>query len=130
MAHAATLTGCKFATVHPDILPSLLIELSGKSTASSAAGNTLANAAIANRSLEELLVVTVEMLQHNLTPKPHVVRNLIRMLCEWGLPRLALQLVRRIEVMPQAPKIDTVSWINILTASADSQYVGRDPICP
>ncbi|TXT15987.1 hypothetical protein VHUM_00490 [Vanrija humicola] len=113
----------RFTTVHPEILPSLLVELTGKGIASAEAANIVANGAISTRSLEELLVVVIEMLEHNLTPKPNVVRQLIRMLCEWAQPRLALQLVQRLEATPGSPKIETASWVNILTASAQNQYL-------
>ncbi|KAL1413108.1 hypothetical protein Q8F55_000857 [Vanrija albida] len=113
----------RFVLIHPDILPSLLVEMSKTGVTSSVAGNTLANGAITTRSVEELLVIVVEMLEQKHFPNANVVKHLIRLLCEWAQPRLALQIAQRLEETPGTPKVEVASWINILQASAESQYL-------
>jgi pentatricopeptide repeat protein len=70
-----------------------------------------------------VVVVFAEMLEHNLTPSRTVTKQLIRLACDWGLPRLALQVAERFEALPESLRIDSSAWVHILAASAQAQYL-------
>lgn len=62
-----------------------------------------------------------EMFEQNMVPSQAVVRQTIRLTCEWGLSRLALDLVKRIQDMPGASPVASESWVQILMTAADQQ---------
>lgn len=64
------------------------------------------------------------MLERSLQPTPQLVQAAIGTCCEWGLPRLALELAEKIEsASTTGQRVDESSWIDILIASARNQYV-------
>lgn len=112
-----------FSFVHPELLPSLLVELQKSKAASPRAFNALGMHAVSEQSLEQLVVVLVEMLQHNMVPSTGLMSRFVQLACQWGYPRLALQVVQRVESMHGGSKASTQSWVQILTASADCQFL-------
>ncbi len=84
----------------------------------------IARAAIASSNLEQLVVVMHEMFEHEMTPNTALLKHLVRLACEWGCPRLALQMVEKVEAISRdGQRADTAIWIQILMASTDNQYV-------
>lgn len=83
--------------------------------------NTLAGHALLPGRVEEVMMVLVEMLEQNMTPSKNIVRGSIRLLCEWGQSRLALDLVHRVQEAPGQEVVASESWVQILMAAADQQ---------
>ncbi|CAK9784581.1 hypothetical protein CC85DRAFT_282990 [Cutaneotrichosporon oleaginosum] len=111
----------RFSIVHPNILPSLLLEFAKRQISTVETYDTLAAHALLPGRVEELMMIIVEMLEQNMAPSKNIVRHAIRLLCEWGQSRLALDLVHRIQEVPGQPQVTSESWVQILMAAADQQ---------
>ena len=91
--------------------------------------NFIARAAIASDNLEQVVLVVHEMFERAMTPNPDLVKHVVRMLCEWGCPRLALQIAEKVESGSRdGQRVDTAIWVQILIASAENQFVRRYPL--
>ena len=89
--------------------------------------NFIAREAIASENLEQVILVVHEMFEREMTPNPALVKHVVRMLCEWGYPRLALQIAEKVESGSRdGQRVDTAVWVQILITSADNQFVRRD----
>ncbi len=116
----------KLSIVYPHIIPSLLIELSANSTQpTSTMYNAIARIAITSSNLEQLVLIIHEMLERDITVNAAMLKHFVRLACEWGCPRLALQIAERVETKSrEGQRVDTAIWIQILIASVDNQFVG------
>lgn len=109
------------ATRYPEILPSLMAEVQRQREVNGGVMRALGVHAFG--SLEQMLVVAGQALEHNL-PLPRLqLEQVVFAACRFGNPRLALQLVQRCESMHGGLTASTKDWVQILTASADAQYV-------
>lgn len=69
-------------------------------------------------------MVLHEMLERNIMPTETVIRNAVRLCCEWGCPRLALELVQKVENnKAYGGRVEVSSWAALLACSAENQYV-------
>jgi len=86
--------------------------------------NAIARGAVASSNFEQIVLVVTEMLEREMTPSTALLKHVVRLACEWGCPRLAIQLVERVDATSRAgQKVDTSTWVQILMASADNQFV-------
>ncbi|BEI81509.1 hypothetical protein CcaverHIS002_0206690 [Cutaneotrichosporon cavernicola] len=111
----------RFTVLHPEILSSLLIEFAKRKATTVETYDTLASHALLPGHVEELMMILVEMFEQNMAPNQNIVRNAIRLLCEWGQSRLAIDLVHRIQDVPGQREVPSESWVQILIAAADQQ---------
>ncbi|GMK53996.1 hypothetical protein CspeluHIS016_0105820 [Cutaneotrichosporon spelunceum] len=111
----------RFSILHPEILPSLLLEFAKRQATTVETYDTLAAHALLPGRVEEVMMILVEMLEQNMAPNQNIVRNAIRLLCEWGQSRLAIDLVHRIQDVPGQREVASESWVQILMAAADQQ---------
>jgi pentatricopeptide repeat protein len=111
----------RFSVVHPEILPSLLLEFAKRQVSTVETYDTLAAHALLPGRVEEVVMILIEMLEQNMAPSKAIVRSTIRLLCEWGMSRLALDLVHRIQEVPGQGQVASESWVQILMAAADQQ---------
>jgi pentatricopeptide repeat protein len=69
------------------------------------------------------VVVFSEMLEQNLSPSRGMTKQLVRLACEWGLPRLALQVIEEAESLPNAGRTESSAWVQVLQVSADESFL-------
>ncbi len=112
----------QFCGFYPHFLHTLVIELSKNADPTLTTYHTLSRAAIQADSVEQLLLIMDEMLGRGMKLNDGLIKHAVRMLCEWGLPRLAVGLVDRAE-KEVGNKVETAAWAQILQSSAESQYV-------
>ncbi|WVR06552.1 hypothetical protein IAU60_003583 [Kwoniella sp. DSM 27419] len=75
-------------------------------------------------ALLRMVLLLNDMFAHGITPSISTVRQAIRLACEWGFPRLALQLAQKAETESMSgARIEKAAWLEILTSSADSHYL-------
>lgn len=113
----------RFAPLHPDIVPSLLIELINLGQSTPAAYTTLAAQAINSSSLEDAVRIVIEMMDANVEPPARVLQHTVRLACEWGMPKLAKELINKYEDMPYARNVEVVTLAYLLQSSATEQYM-------
>ncbi|EJT51105.1 hypothetical protein A1Q1_07700 [Trichosporon asahii var. asahii CBS 2479] len=110
------------AVDYPEILPSVLHYMEKRGYTPTTGGlHALSRAA--GSSFEQQLLLVGETMQGNQFPGRHVLNQLIYFACMWGQPRLALQFAQRAESMHSGLNLPTQNWVQILTASADAQYL-------
>jgi hypothetical protein len=63
-----------------------------------------------------------EMRRRNVNPPVNRTAQIIALACEFGLPRLAMEMAERAE-KDEVRGVTTASWVDILRCSAESQYV-------
>lgn len=85
--------------------------------------NTLAAEAVRRGHVDGSVHIVLEMMEQGIAPERAVLQNTVRMACQWGMSRLAWQLVQRFEQMPGASRVDVATWVMILQASADQHFV-------
>lgn len=68
-------------------------------------------------------MILTEMFEQNMVPSQQVVRSAIRLCCEWGQSRLAMDIIHRLESMPGHGPASSESWVQVLMAAADQQDV-------
>lgn len=75
---------------------------------------------------EQLIFLFHQMLENSILPEQAVVEHVVQLSCEWGCPRLALQIAQKIEdVSHNSQRLGTAHWIYILLSSAETQYVSK-----
>ncbi|ODN81946.1 hypothetical protein L202_02284 [Cryptococcus amylolentus CBS 6039] len=110
-----------FAAIYPHLLPSLLLYNQDRHTPTY---NAIARVAQTNYELEEIVRVVDEMFKQGLSPNSATIRHTVRLACEWGHPRLALQIAEKAENESTFGfRLDPQSWVHILIASADNHYL-------
>ena len=119
------LADFKLSTVYPPILPSLLIELSATSIQPTLSMyNAISRDAIVSSNLEQLVMIVHELFERDMIPSNALLKHIVRLTCEWGCPRLALQITEKVEANSRdGTRADTATWIQILMSSADNQFV-------
>lgn len=86
-------------------------------------------AAIQNNNLDQLLVILNEMLARNISLSPVVLGHAIRLCCDLGLPRLALDLADKYESTSAVGyEVPSNSWSRILRSSAETYFVSRPAV--
>ncbi|WVQ73353.1 hypothetical protein IAR50_002921 [Cryptococcus sp. DSM 104548] len=108
-----------FAAIYPHLLPSLLLYNQDRQAPTY---NAIARVAQSNYELEEIVLVVEEMFKLGLSPNSATIRHTVRLACEWGHPRLGLQISEKAERESTfGYRLDPQSWVHILIASADNQ---------
>nr|XP_031864431.1 uncharacterized protein CI109_000345 [Kwoniella shandongensis]KAA5531503.1 hypothetical protein CI109_000345 [Kwoniella shandongensis] len=111
----------RFSVIYPHLLPSLLLYSDSQLASSYQA---MIKASSLSSNLEQTFLLITEMFARDITPLPATLKASIRIACEWGCPRLALQLAQKVETESSTgQRIDRDSWFDILVSSADSQYL-------
>nr|XP_019045376.1 hypothetical protein I302_05765 [Kwoniella bestiolae CBS 10118]OCF24306.1 hypothetical protein I302_05765 [Kwoniella bestiolae CBS 10118] len=111
----------RFSSAYPHLLQSFLLYTDSKLAGSY---NGLARAAASSGNLEHLIYVLNEMFVKRITPSLQTVKTAIRLACEWGSPRLAMQIAEKVENdSAVGARLDQSAWVNILIASADAHYL-------
>nr|ODN92368.1 hypothetical protein L204_05467 [Cryptococcus depauperatus CBS 7855] len=110
-----------FGIVYPHLLPSLL--LYSKSRRASTY-NVMARISASSYEVEQMIYILESMSQQGFMANTNILKHSIRSACEWGYPRLALQIAQRSEAETKSGlRLDKDSWVQILIASADSHYL-------
>ncbi|WWC96558.1 hypothetical protein V866_003426 [Kwoniella sp. B9012] len=113
--------GMEFSVIYPHLLQSFLLYTDSKLTGSY---QGLARAATVNGNLEHLIYVINDMFVKGIAVPLHMVKTAIRLACEWGCPRLALQIAEKIENdSAVGVRLDQSAWVDILIASADAHFL-------
>ncbi|OCF56865.1 hypothetical protein L486_05720 [Kwoniella mangroviensis CBS 10435] len=111
----------RFSVIYPHLLQSFLLYTDSK-LAGSYEG--LARAASVNGNLEHLIYVINDLFVNDIPVPLHTVKTAIRLACEWGCPRLALQIAEKIENdSAVGVRLDQSAWVDILIASADAHFL-------
>ncbi|OCF37281.1 hypothetical protein I317_06872 [Kwoniella heveanensis CBS 569] len=111
----------RFTVIYPHLLHSLLL-YSNESISSSF--QNLTRAAASNSNPEQMIYLLHSMFAQRVTPTPATIKNAIRLACEWGYARLALQLAEQYETQSSSGRrVELSAWVDILSASAESQYL-------
>lgn len=80
--------------------------------------------AVSASNLEQLVLITHEMLERDVLPPTAMFKHFVRLACEWGCPRLAMQTAERVESRSsEGLRLDTAIWIQILIGSIENQFV-------
>lgn len=76
-----------------------------------------------NQHLELALQKIGEMSQYGLSPSLRTAQQVISLACEFGHPRLAIELATAFE-SSSVRRLDAETWMKCLIASSDMLYVG------
>ncbi|WVQ96342.1 hypothetical protein IAU59_003446 [Kwoniella sp. CBS 9459] len=111
----------RFTVIYPHLLHSLLL-YSNESVSSSF--HNLTRAAASNSNPEQMIYLLHSMFAQGVAPMPFTIKNAIRLACEWGYARLALQIAEKYEAQSgSGRRVEQSAWVDILSASADSHYL-------
>nr|XP_018262115.1 uncharacterized protein I303_05130 [Kwoniella dejecticola CBS 10117]OBR84273.1 hypothetical protein I303_05130 [Kwoniella dejecticola CBS 10117] len=111
----------RFTVMYPHLLQSFLLY-----TDSTIPGSyhALARAAASSGNLEHIIYLISSMFAKNIPPPLYIVKSAIRLACEWGCPRLALEIAEKVEKeSATGVRVDQSAWTDILIASADSHFL-------
>ncbi|WVF68838.1 hypothetical protein IAT40_003611 [Kwoniella sp. CBS 6097] len=111
----------RFTVIYPHLLHSLLL-YNNESISSSF--QNLTRAAASNANPEQMIYLLHSMFAQGIAPSLGTITNAIRLACEWGYARLALQIAEKYEHQSESGRrVEQAAWVNILSASAESQYL-------
>ncbi|KAK4688370.1 TRIAP1/MDM35 family protein, partial [Tremellales sp. Uapishka_1] len=113
----------RFTIPYPHLLPSLLVELLKTSQIPVSSYDGIARPATYANNIEQLVMIAHDMMERAVPPSATFMRQIIRIACESGCPRLALQLAEKFERESIGLRVNASSWVEILAASADSQFL-------
>ncbi|ORY30584.1 hypothetical protein BCR39DRAFT_480763 [Naematelia encephala] len=114
----------KLASIFPEIRPALSIEIDALPQVSADVWEEICRQAIKTEHLEHLYVTISRMIESHVAPSEYVSKHAIRLACEWACPRLGLQLARWLEQHAEGGRVvEVLSWVQILIASAENQYL-------
>lgn len=107
--------------IYPHLLSSLLLYTKNRRLATY---NAMARVAASSFEVEQMIYLLEEMSQQGFVPNTTTLKHTIRQACEWGYPRLALQIAQKAEEESSFGfRLDQSAWVQILIASADNHYV-------
>ncbi|KIR58539.1 hypothetical protein I314_05787 [Cryptococcus bacillisporus CA1873] len=110
-----------FAVIYPHLLSSLLLYTKNRRLATY---NAMARVAASSFEVEQMIYLLEEMSQQGFVPNTTTLKHTIRQACEWGYPRLALQIAQKAEEESSFGfRLDQSAWVQILIASADNHYL-------
>lgn len=119
------LIGVQFAVIYPHLLSSLLLYTKTRRLATY---NVMTRVAASSFEIEQMVYLLEEMSQQGFVPNTATLKHTIRQACEWGYPRLALQIAQKAEGESSFGfRLDQSAWVQILIASADNHYVCSYP---
>lgn len=118
----------QFAVIYPQLLSSLLLYTKTRRLATY---NAMSRVASSSFDVEQMVYLLEEMSQQGFVPNTATLKHTVRQACEWGYPRLALQIAQKAEEESSFGfRLDQSAWVQILIASADNHYVCSYPfIC-
>ncbi|OXB33732.1 hypothetical protein J007_06578, partial [Cryptococcus neoformans] len=110
-----------FAVIYPHLLSSLLLYTKTRRLATY---NVMTRVAASSFEIEQMVYLLEEMSQQGFVPNTATLKHTIRQACEWGYPRLALQIAQKAEGESSFGfRLDQSAWVQILIASADNHYL-------
>ncbi|WVQ84992.1 hypothetical protein IAT38_007156 [Cryptococcus sp. DSM 104549] len=112
----------RFGITYPHLVPSFLKYL--HNYRSPQYYRVMGAIAAQNYEYEQHMLVIDEMLHHDFMPDVFALEHMCRSACEWGSPRLALQLVQKVEMEgKKGLQANHATWVDILISSVDSHYM-------